>query len=133
MVSLDIIAEHDGLLLVHPDWYTHPSTSAYGIEKVYKNFKIAQEYCSDNDIPFMIAPAFLKYMALNSPMNGFDLSECHKIDNQNIVGHVSEIIRKSPEDIKLVENMENTSITIFETDKDGKLYMKLFNCAKHLD
>jgi len=46
---------------------------------------------------------------------------------------ITAINRKSPEDIKLVENMENTSITIFETDKDGKLYMKLFNCAKHLD
>jgi len=41
--------------------------------------------------------------------------------------------KKSSEDIKLIENMGNTSITIFETDEERKLYLKVFNCIKHLE
>ena len=38
----------------------------------------------------------------------------------------------------LIENYEknvlgNASVTIFEKHKDGKLYLKIFNCTKHLD
>ena len=63
----------------------------------------------------------------------------HQDKNVLLAGHngiikalITAINKKSPEDIKLIENMENTSITVFETDKYGKLYLKIFNCTKHL-
>ena len=46
---------------------------------------------------------------------------------------ITAINNKTPQDIKLIENMNNTSVTILEKDKNGKLYMKVFNCVKHLE
>src|SRR3989344_5231524 len=37
------------------------------------------------------------------------------------------------EDIKTIENLSNTSVTIYEIDKDKNCKTFLFNCTKHLD
>ena len=46
---------------------------------------------------------------------------------------IAVITNKLPEDIKLIENLHNTSITIFELDKDKHHKVHVFNCKNHLD
>jgi len=46
---------------------------------------------------------------------------------------ISVITGKKPEDINTVENQKNTSICVFEIDKDKNHKICIFNCIKHLD
>jgi len=46
---------------------------------------------------------------------------------------IAAITGKSPKDINLIENLHNTSVCVFEIDKDKNHKIKVFNCKKHLD
>lgn len=46
---------------------------------------------------------------------------------------IAVITGKSFEDIKSIENFHNTSVSIFEIDKDKNHKTHVFNCKKHLD
>jgi broad specificity phosphatase PhoE len=46
---------------------------------------------------------------------------------------IAVITGKSPEDIKSIENLHNTSICVFEIDEDKNHKIHVFNCKKHLD
>ena len=42
------------------------------------------------------------------------------------------LLKEKLNEINVKDHEENTAVTIFELDKDGKLYMKVHNCTKHL-
>jgi len=78
------------------------------------------------------------YQRINKFFN-FVLNK-HPNNNVLFVGHsgagkalVCSIMNKSPNDIKTIENLSNTSVTIYEIDKDKNCKTFLFNCTKHLD
>lgn len=63
------------------------------------------------------------------------------LNNKNIllVGHraintaiISDIVHKNWKDCMIDYPLENTSVTIFEVDKNKKPELKLINCIKHL-
>lgn len=65
-----------------------------------------------------------------------------KYNDKNVllVGHhginltiINYLLGKDPQDIGKLGSLKNTSINIFEFNKDGKPKLKLFNCTKHLD
>jgi len=43
------------------------------------------------------------------------------------------ITGKNPEEIKSIENQQNTSISVFEIDEDKNHKIHVFNCINHLD
>lgn len=64
----------------------------------------------------------------------------HPNDTVLLAGHnginkalIAVITNKTAEEIKLIENLHNTSITIYEIDQDKSHKIHLFNCKKHLD
>ena len=64
----------------------------------------------------------------------------HKNDTILFVGHgginkviISVITNKSAEEVFDIENLHNTSISIYEIDEDKNHKVHLFNCKKHLD
>lgn len=46
---------------------------------------------------------------------------------------IAVITGKGPEDIRSIENLHNTSICIFEIDKDKNHTIRTFNCKTHLE
>ncbi|MFH1972538.1 MAG: histidine phosphatase family protein [archaeon] len=46
---------------------------------------------------------------------------------------IAVITGKSPDDIKAIENLHNTSVCVFEIDEDKNHKIHVFNCKKHLD
>lgn len=46
---------------------------------------------------------------------------------------IAVITGKSPDDIKSIENLHNTSVCIFDIDEDKNHKIHVFNCKKHLD
>ena len=45
---------------------------------------------------------------------------------------ICAILNKKAKDIELIENLDNTSLNIYEIDKKGNHKVRLFNCSKHL-
>jgi broad specificity phosphatase PhoE len=78
---------------------------------------------------FERADKFIKKILIDHPNKNI-LLVAH---NGIIKAMMSVMDKKSPKYMETLENTDNTSVTIFETDKDGKLYMKLFNSTNHLN
>jgi len=64
----------------------------------------------------------------------------HSKDTVLFAGHnsinkalIAVITNKTPDAIKSIENLHNTSICIFEIDEDKNHKMYVFNCKEHLD
>ncbi|MFH1072456.1 MAG: histidine phosphatase family protein [Nanoarchaeota archaeon] len=63
----------------------------------------------------------------------------HKHETVLLVGHngigkalIAAITGKKSQDIPSIENLHNTSVSIFEIDEDKNHKIHLFNCTKHL-
>jgi broad specificity phosphatase PhoE len=46
---------------------------------------------------------------------------------------ISILLEKNLEEMRELESLKNTSITIFEFNEEGKALLKLMNCIKHLE
>lgn len=69
-----------------------------------------------------------------------DVIHKHHTDTVLFVGHnsinkaiIGIIINKKSDEIYDIENLHNTSISIYEIDEDKNHEIILFNCKKHLD
>lgn len=72
--------------------------------------------------------------------NFYNVLKKHNKDTVLLVAHnginkaiVSVITKTSTEDIRAAENFKNTSLSVFDIDKNGNYKTILFNDIKHLD
>ncbi len=103
-LNLDLISEYDGLLLIHPDFFPYkPTVTHENVEKVHENFRLAQDYCLNHSIPFMLVKAFEDYDNNHSSLHGLKLKKgFHIMYRINYVKEISRIVGKPETEISIL-------------------------------